>query len=256
MTAFELALAWLQAQWIDVVIVWITVALAYIVFGIAGFGAVMVAAPILAHRMPLAAIVPLLALLDFSAAGVNGVKLSGNINRSELLWLVPLMVIGSFAGVTLLISVPANTMVLALGLFVTTYAIYGLLSPPIGASFGRVWVFPFGLVGGLFSGMFGTGGFLYAIYLSRRLADKDAIRATMSALIGLSAMTRLVIFFAAGVFADLKLLLLAAVSLPAMLIGIFVGHRVTLGLSRDQFMRILYVVLIGAGTSLILRTFN
>ncbi len=164
------------------------------------------------------------------------------------------MVMGSFAGITLLISVPAHTMVFALGLFVTTYAVYGLLAPPIRASFGRAWVFPFGLVGGLFSGMFGTGGFLYAIYLSRRLADKDAIRATMSTLIGLSAMTRLATSARGGVFADLKLILLAAVSLPAMLLGVFLGHRITLGLSRDQFMRILYCVLIGAGASLILRT--
>ena len=241
MTSYEIALAWLQAQWVDVVIVWITLAVSYIIFGIAGFGAVLLAAPVLAHRMPLAAIVPLLSLLDFSAAVVNGVKLRENIDRRELFWLVPLMVIGSLAGITLLLSVPANYMVFALGVFTTTYAVYGLWAPSIRAHLGRVWVFPFGLVGGLFSGMFGTGGFLYAIYLSRRLADKDAIRATMSMLVGLSATTRLTVFFAAGVFADLKLILLAAVSLPAMLIGIFLGHRITLGLSREQFMRVLYL---------------
>ncbi len=72
MTLFELALAWLQAQWIDVVIVWVTVAVAYVIFGVAGFGAVLLAAPILAHRMPLAEVVPLLALLDVTAAAVNG----------------------------------------------------------------------------------------------------------------------------------------------------------------------------------------
>jgi uncharacterized membrane protein YfcA len=254
MTAYQIALAWMQAQWVDVVIVWITLAIAYIIFGIAGFGAVLLAAPILAHRMPLAAIVPLLSLLDFGAAAVNSVKLSENVDRQELLWLVPCMVIGSIAGVTLLVSVPADTGVFALGVFVTSYAVYGLWAPSIRRHLGRAWVFPFGMVGGLLSGMFGSGGFLYAIYLSRRLADKNAIRGTMSVLIGLSATTRLALFFAAGVFADLKLILLAAVSVPAMLIGIFLGHRITIGLSHDQFMRFLYLVLIGTGGSLILRT--
>jgi uncharacterized membrane protein YfcA len=254
MTSYEIALAWLQAQWVDVVIVWITLAVSYIIFGIAGFGAVLLAAPVLAHRMPLTAIVPLLALLDVSAAAVNSVKLSENVDRRELFWLVPCMVIGSVAGVTLLVSVPADAMVFALGVFITAYAVYGLWAPSLRARLGRAWVFPFGLVGGLLSGMFGTGGFLYAVYLSHRLADKDAIRATMSVLIGLAAMTRLALFLAAGVYTDLKLILLAAVSLPAMLIGIFLGHRITLGLSRDQFMRFLYVVLIGTGASLILRT--
>jgi uncharacterized membrane protein YfcA len=253
MTPHEIALAWLQAQWADVVFVWITLAISYVIFGIAGFGAVLLATPVLAHRMPLAAIVPLLSVLDFSAAAVNALKLSENIDRRELFWLAPLMVIGSLAGITLLLSVPADYMVLALGVFTTAYAVYGLWAPSIRAHLGRIWVFPFGLAGGLFSGMFGSGGFLYAIYLSRRLADKDAIRGTMSALVGLSATTRLTVFFAAGVFADLELTLLAAASLPAMLIGIYVGHRITLGLSRDQFMRALYLLLIATGASLILR---
>jgi uncharacterized membrane protein YfcA len=144
-------------------------------------------------------------------------------------------------------------MVFALGAFVITYAVYGLWAPSIRRHLGRIWVFPFGLIGGLLSGMFGSGGFLYVIYLSRRLADKDAIRGTMSMLIGLAAMTRLSLFIAAGVFNDLKLLLLAAVSFPAMLIGIFLGHRITIRLSHAQFMRFLYLVLIGTGASLILR---
>ncbi len=38
-----------------------------------------------------------------------------------------------------------------------------------------------------------------------------------------------------------------------MLIGIYVGHHITLGLSRDQFMRALYLLLIATGASLILR---
>jgi uncharacterized membrane protein YfcA len=42
-----------------------------------------------------------------------------------------------------------------------------------------------GTVGGLFGALFGSGGFLYAIYLNSRL-PKDAARATQSALISCS----------------------------------------------------------------------
>ncbi len=48
--------------------------------------------------------------------------------------------------------------------------------------------------------MFGSGGFIYAMYLSRRLDDKDAMRATQSALIALSTFTRVVIFALAGIY--------------------------------------------------------
>jgi uncharacterized membrane protein YfcA len=38
-----------------------------------------------------------------------------------------------------------------------------------------------------------------------------------------------------------------------MLLGIYAGHHVTLRLSREQFLRVLYVVLIGSGLSLVVR---
>src|SRR5437660_6642478 len=91
-----------------------TLAIAYAIFGIAGFGTALVAAPILAQAMPVASIVPLLALLDFAAAAISGYRLSDKIARTELVWLAPLMIVGSIVGVTLLISLPAKLMMLLL----------------------------------------------------------------------------------------------------------------------------------------------
>ncbi len=55
----------------DWLVVELGVALAYIVFGVAGFGTALVAGPILILFMPLSKIVPLLVLLDFVAAFGN-----------------------------------------------------------------------------------------------------------------------------------------------------------------------------------------
>ena len=52
---------------------------------------------------------------------------------------------------------------------------------------------PFGSIGGVFSAMFGSGGFIYAMYLSRRLADKDAVRGTQSALLALGTIKEAVV---------------------------------------------------------------
>jgi uncharacterized membrane protein YfcA len=101
--------------------------------------------------------------------------------------------------------------------------------------------------------MFGSGGFIYAIYLSRRLDDKDAMRATMSVLIALAAFTRLVIFALAGVYTTLELPLMAALLIPAMLAGLYAGHRITLRMSRDRFIRVLSMVLIVTGATLVVR---
>jgi uncharacterized membrane protein YfcA len=238
---------------INAAIVLPTLVAAYIIFGIAGFGTALVAAPILAQAMPVASIVPLLALLDFAAAAISGYRLSDKIARTELVWLAPLMIVGSIIGVTLLISLPAKLMMLLLGVFAASYGSYGLLAPPIERKIGKAWVGLFAPIGGMFSAMFGSGGFVYAIYLSLRLDDKDAIRATQSTLIGLSTLTRVLLFLAVGIYSDPQLLLLALVSAPAMIIGLYAGHRVTLRMSREQFLRILHLLLIGTGMALVVR---
>lgn len=230
-----------------------TLALAYVIFGITGFGTALIAAPVLAHVMPVSTIVPLLALLDCLGAVINGVCLGEHVARRELALLVPLMVVGSLAGAFLLLVLPPRPMMLALGGFVVCYALYGLWVPPLRAHLAQGWVAVFGLIGGVFSAMFGSGGFIYAMYLSRRLEDRDAIRATQSVLIALATFTRAVIFALAGVYADWRLPALALLLVPGMLIGLWAGHHITLRLSRERFLRLLYLVLIASGLALLVR---
>jgi uncharacterized membrane protein YfcA len=230
-----------------------TLGIAYTIFGIAGFGTALIAAPVLAQIMPVSAIVPLLALLDCAAAIINGIKLSDKIEKTELAWLVPLMMMGSLAGAWLLLVIPPRPMMLGLGVFVVGYAIYALVTPPMRLGLASIWVLPFGGIGGIFSAMFGSGGFIYAMYLSRRLADKNAVRATQNALLSLSNLTRVVIFFVAGVYSDGTLPILALTLVPAMLVGIYAGHHITLRMSRELFLRILHIVLIATGTVLVVR---
>jgi uncharacterized membrane protein YfcA len=240
-------------DWMNAAIVLPTLVVAYVIFGIAGFGTALVAAPILAQVMPVASIVPLLALLDFVAAAASGYRLSDKIARTELVWLVPLMIVGSIVGVALLISLPAKLMMLLLGVFAGCYGCYGMVAPPIERKIGKAWVGLFAPIGGIFGAMFGSGGFVYAIYLSLRLDDKDAIRATQSTLIGLSALTRVFLFLLVGIYSDPQLLLLAILSSPAMAIGLYAGHRITLRMSRGQFLRVLHLLLVGTGAALVMR---
>jgi uncharacterized membrane protein YfcA len=241
--------------WLEIATLVVTLVVSYVIFGIAGFGSTLIAAPVLALKMPVASVVPLLALLDASAALLNGIKLNRDLDKTELGLLVPLMIIGSLVGITILISVKSIYMLVALGIFVILYGLYGLLSPPIAARLRRIWVLPFGLVGGVFSGMFGTGGFIYAMYLSRRLTEKSAMRATQTTLIGMSNITRVTVFAIAGVYADWHLVTLAAIGFPAVLLGLFLGNRITLRLPQKAFQHFLYVFLIATGSAVLWRAF-
>ncbi|HKS14702.1 MAG TPA: sulfite exporter TauE/SafE family protein [Pseudomonas sp.] len=236
-------------------VIFATLLCAYVIFGIAGFGSALIASPILALYIPIAKIVPLLALIDLCAAVVNVSRDARKADWTELRRLVPLMVVGSLIGAAILLQSQPDILLLALGVFVVGYSLYSLSGLRPERSFSRVAALPFGSVGGVFSALFGSGGFIYAIYLSGRIRDKNAMRVTQTTLIGLSTLTRVVLFALAGVYLDTSLLWLALFLAPGMLIGITVGRRLTLGMSREQFLKLINVVVLASGVMLIIRYF-
>lgn len=237
------------------VLIFMTLLCAYVIFGIAGFGSALVASPILALYIPIAKIVPLLALIDLCAAVVNVSRDGRKADWVELRRLVPLMIIGSLIGAVILLKSKPDILLLALGIFVVGYSVYSLSGLKPDHTFPPMAAIPFGSVGGVFSALFGSGGFIYAIYLGGRLTDKNAMRITQTTLIGLSTLTRVVLFAIAGVYLDTSLLWLALFLAPGMLIGITLGRRLTLGMSREQFLKLINVVVLASGVMLIIRYF-
>jgi uncharacterized membrane protein YfcA len=254
--AVPMSVVALLNQWpfsaVDWLVIELGVALAYIVFGIAGFGTALVAGPILILFMPLSKIVPLLVLLDFVAAFGNLLPSRREVARPELLRLLPCMALGCTLGVIFLLNLKSNVLLLLMGLFISAYAIYSLAVKIRPTQLAAGWAIPMGTVGGMFGALFGSGGFLYAIYLNSRL-PKDAARATQSALISCSTVVRLSLFLLAGVYAELPLLLLALCLLPAMALGLWIGRRLIMKLSRESFVRLVTWLVLASGIALITR---
>src|SRR5687767_7780070 len=96
----------LPSFWTILAVALPTLAVAYVIFGITGFGTALIAAPVLAQVMPVATIVPLLSLLDCLAAVINGVTLNEKIAKREMVWLLPLLIAGSILGGYLLLVIP------------------------------------------------------------------------------------------------------------------------------------------------------
>jgi uncharacterized membrane protein YfcA len=228
---------------------------AYIVFGIAGFGTALIAGPILINFMPLSQIIPLLVLLDFIAAFGNLLPSRQSVVKSELVRLLPCMAVGCSLGVVFLLNLKSDLLLLLMGVFITCYALYSLAVKTRPAQLAAGWAIPMGTVGGLFGALFGSGGFLYAIYLNSRLESKEQVRATQSALISCSTIVRLSLFLIAGVYAQLPLLILALCLLPAMALGSWIGRGLTLRMSRETFVRLVTWLVLVSGIVLIGRYF-
>ena len=224
---------------------------AYIVFAIAGFGTALVAAPVLLHFMPLSRIIPLLVMLDFLAALSNFLPSRQSVVRAELMRLIPCMAVGCTLGVMFLLHLKSDVLLLMMGVFLVAYSLYSLAVKVRPTQLSPLWSVPIGTVGGLFGAMFGSGGFLYAIYLNARLTDKQQARATQGALISCSTIVRLSLFVITGVYAQGSIWVLAICLLPAMVIGSWVGRRLVMRLSREMFVRVVTWLVLISGVALI-----
>jgi uncharacterized protein len=233
----------------------LVVAGAFVIFGITGFGSTIIAVPLLAHLLPLKFVIPMFVLLDFAAALRTGFKFHSTIAVRELAWLVPCMLAGSAAGVFLLVNLPGDLILVALGVFVLGYGLYAASGREPTFKLGRVWALPVGGIGGVISALFGAAGPLYVIYLGARGLDPAQVRATMSVIFIITTGTRIILFALAGLFAQDGVLLSAAVFAVPMFAGLWIGHHMHITLSRRRLMQVIGALLILSGGSLVVRAF-
>ncbi len=225
---------------------------AYAVFTLVGFGSGLIASTPLAALMPVARVIPLLAILDFAGSGTRGWRTRQEVAWGALRQLFPGMLLGQLLGVLVLARLPARPMAVALGLFIVLQGWRGLLKKA-GAATGTVFpAYAYGLFGGILGGLFGSGGFVYAAYLERHLESRPAFRATQAVLIALSTGWRIVLCLSLGLI-DRELLATALLCGPAMVLGIHLGRRIDLRMSRDQLYRLLHGLLLASGLGLIAR---
>lgn len=249
--------AFLHAPFADfsLAVMFLTISTAYVIFGIAGFGTALVAGPVLVCYMPLSQAIALLVLLDCVAAFGKLARYHRHVVRSELVRLLPFMIVGSLAGITVLLNTDSEALLLMMGCFVTCYALYMLARPVRQRDLSVAWAAPLGVGGGLLGSLFGSGGFLYAIYLNGRIDAKEKASSTQSTLIGISTLVRLSMLTMAGMYADLKLLVTAIYLLPALVVGLWIGGHINLKMSRDAFTRLINVIVLVSGVTLIFRAY-
>lgn len=227
--------------------------LAYTVYGITGFGAVIIAVPLLSHFMPLRFAVPLVLVYDLLTGVLLGLKGRHAMNRSEILRLLPFLIVGMAIGTFLLAHVADRWLLLVLGSFVLSYAIWSLLSRAAPSTLTPRWAAPAGLIGGTFTAMYGTGGPIYMIYLARRLADKAELRATIGVLILGTSFGRLLLFTGSGFYEQPGLLPLALTLLPCAVLGYLAGSQLHLRLPAAAVLRAVWALLVVAGASVLWR---
>jgi uncharacterized protein len=225
---------------------------AYVIFGLTAFGAALFTVPILSHLLPLEFVLPTCVLLDVAGALAVGGRITREADWGELRWMIPFAIAGAVVGVTLLVNLPRRAILTTLGIFLVAYAAHSLRQGAPSGLLSRGWAPVTGFIGGSMGTLLGIAAPPYAIYLARRIFDARAYRATLSNMVIVSTTTRALVFLAGGLMLIDRLAAFAML-LPFALAGIRLGTRISNRVSRAQLLRVVSVLLMLIGVSLLAR---
>jgi uncharacterized protein len=237
----------------DMVLVMCILMSAYFIRGITGFGSALISVPLLALSQPLQFAVPLVLALDFTASLVLGGANTKKASWDEIKLLLPFGMIGACVGAYALLTLPTTPVLLTLGAFTMFFGfrnIFGL--QPVGR-LSRAWAIPAGLTGGGAGALFGAGSPPYIMYLTRRLLDKGAVRATFSWLIAVDGGFRLGLFLFAGLLFEPKLQIAYALGLVPMGVGLYIGNKVHMDMTSEGMLKVVGALLVLSGSMLFLK---
>lgn len=229
---------------------------AFIVRGMSGFGAGLVATPLLVLAISIHTAVPMMGLLAFILFIFLTIRDRRDVIWNELKLLVPPTILGVAAGTLLFTRLDSALLLRLLGVFIIAFALYVLAVhhfglPKIHCS--RGWALPVGFAGATVDTMFGGGGgTLVVIYMHLRGIGKMQFRATVAVLWFFEMVARIAGYAIAGYY-TLPTLMFAALMLPVMWAGTYAGERIGNRISQDTFSKVLAVMLILSGVSVLLK---
>jgi uncharacterized membrane protein YfcA len=218
---------------------------------VAGFGIGSILTPLLAARVGIPIAVAAVAIPHAIATAIRCWRLRRAIDGEVLRHFGVLSAIGGLAGAAIGAGLDERALTLVLGLLLIATAAAGLTSwPTRWAPRGPiVWVL--GAASGFFGGIAGNqGGLRAAALLSWNLSPAAFVAtSTATGLMVDAARTPIYLWRAGGELTTLMVPI--GVATVGVIIGTLLGERVMLGLSREQFRRVVSVLIGLLGTWLL-----
>jgi uncharacterized protein len=229
----------------------------YALRGSTGFGAAA-AMPLLGLVIPMKVLVPAWTLVGLVASVTLFGRDRHHVAWREIAKLVPGCLFGVLAGLYLFTLLDSSALARGLGVLVLLYGLYSLwatVRPLPSWNLSTRLAAPIaGLFGGIVGTAFGTmASVFFAIYFDMLRKGKEQFRATMNAILLALVLLRGTGYWAVGEFTH-DVIVVAAIALPMMLAGIFVGNRVHTGLSELAFRRLVGGALVASGAALLVKS--
>ena len=226
------------------------VLLGYFVLGLIGFGSALIAIPLLSWQWPLTVVVPLMLMIDVAASALHtGLNLR-HVAWREIPPLAPGVLIGCATALLLLQWIDGPWLLVALGTYVVGVGWRGLrgqLMPAPAAGCARsVMAFFMGLI----ETLYGTAGPVVVAWLTRRVNDAQALRATVPTTIVLISLIALVGAGAAGYLSQARVTGALLLLLPVALVSVACGHWWSSRMPAALLRRLTCSLLMASGLAL------
>ena len=222
---------------------------------ILGFGSTLIALALGVHLLPLETLVPMLVILGL----LQSIWLVGRWFRYIdwrvlLLYILPLATAGMVIGILGREIADEDTLKTVLGGFIIIVSLAELaillIKKAPGGQLRWYYRVPLLIGGGIFHGLFATGGPPIVYYASRQFSAQETFRATLS-MLWLMLNIGLIIGFLVGGQIDLAKLEMTAMVLPGLVIGIIVGSLIRV---KEFWFKVLtYIILFFSGLFLLIQ---
>ena len=230
---------------------------AFAVRSAAGFGAVLIAVPMLAFILPVPSAVAVATALT-ALTSVRHISLHWRrIAGREFAILALYSLIGIGLGFCFIKALDENALRRGLGIFLMVYSIYALWTsgaPPVfAARWHGVLAAGAGIAGGFVGALFGGGvGPIYVIYFNALRLEREVFRVTLTTVALVGGATRIVGYASLGIYGR-STLALVAVGLPLMAIGSRLGDWLALSLNPRVFGRFVGALVLLSGIALLIK---
>jgi len=221
---------------------------AQLVYVLFGFGSGLIAVGALALVFPdIRDVVVLLLLVNLPAEVWVTWKTRADIRWRPIAVLGTGIALGIPVGAIILRNSEPGFILTVLGVFLMVVGAIFLRLPAAGKTSLPVWAAPpTGLVSGLLTGMFGTGGPPLIIWYHLTAPDKAAFRGNLMTIFLLMTLVRVPSYAVAGMITPRHLFSMVVV-MPAVLTGAWIGNRLHLDVSEIWFRRLVSALLVILG---------
>lgn len=211
--------------------------------GLTGFGFSLVATPLLILTLPAKIVVPVLACLALVQCTLMWLQLRRSVQTSQIWIMTVAALLGVPLGTYLLLYLDADLVKVLIGsssVLAAVALMFGFRFPIAkgGATMGAV-----GLLGGLLGGTTGMSGPPLVIFLTNQGVRKEVFRANLSAYFVALAWVRVVSYAMGGLLSG-EVLALAALLMPAALVGLWTGLQLECRVDEVVFRRLTLLTLI------------